>query len=149
AQPLPRPLPRFRPRDPLGAVLVSRQLLELAKLGNGAVRLKSHARSLIPGGGAFQSENVAPPDKPPDAMPRGQSLKHFVHKEKCGPTAESDVVEARNRRTTPRKPCPGDCPLNVSSTDRPRQRDRAPGTQGRRVDPGQHLQRQRVARADG
>ena len=47
AQPLARPLPRLRPGDALGAVLVSGQLLELAQLLDGAGRLERHARSLI------------------------------------------------------------------------------------------------------
>jgi hypothetical protein len=38
AQPLPRPLPRLGPRDALRAVLVAGQLLQLAELGDGAVR---------------------------------------------------------------------------------------------------------------
>ena len=42
AQPLARPLPRLRPRDALGAVLVSGQLLELAQLVDGARWLERH-----------------------------------------------------------------------------------------------------------
>jgi hypothetical protein len=39
AQPLARPLPCLGPRDPLGAVVVPGQLLELTKLGDGATGL--------------------------------------------------------------------------------------------------------------
>ena len=46
AQPLARPLPGLRPGHPLRAVLVARQLLELAQLLDGTGRLERHARSL-------------------------------------------------------------------------------------------------------
>ena len=45
-QPLARALPRIRPRDPLRAVLVSRQLLELTKLIDGPAGLQRHAATL-------------------------------------------------------------------------------------------------------
>ena len=42
-QPLARARPRVRPRDALGAVLVARELLQLAELGHGPRRLERHA----------------------------------------------------------------------------------------------------------
>ena len=47
AQPFARPLPRLRPGDALGAVLVSGQLLELAQLLDGAGGLQRHGASLV------------------------------------------------------------------------------------------------------
>ena len=46
-QPLARRCPRVRPGDPLGAVLVARQLPKLAQLGDRAIRLQRHGRTLI------------------------------------------------------------------------------------------------------
>ena len=45
AQPLPRPLPGVRPGHTLGAVLVAGQLLELAQLGDGAIRLRARMQA--------------------------------------------------------------------------------------------------------
>ena len=42
AEPLARTHPGVRPRDALRAVLVTRQLLELAKLGDGTSRFERH-----------------------------------------------------------------------------------------------------------
>ena len=46
AQPFARPLPGLGPRDPLRAVLVPGQLLELAKLIDGPAGLQRHAATL-------------------------------------------------------------------------------------------------------
>ena len=45
-EPLARPLPGLRPRDPLRAVLVTCQLLELAEIVDGSAGLQRHAATL-------------------------------------------------------------------------------------------------------
>src|SRR4029079_8834250 len=46
AQPLARALPGVRPRHPLRAALVARQLLELAQLRDGTARVERHGANV-------------------------------------------------------------------------------------------------------